>query len=231
MDPQLDTPCIDVNKLKKWGKKGVIFGDRRDLEEEVVPFELRQGGRIKKFAKDKVVDVEDWMDEGFFAVQKSTVVLRNYLSVHEEFIPVEVPAVIGNRKDVGDEGRNEDVNTSPGSSGVQLNSGDLLADVKYALDVQKRKAVIAQANLKLLRMKDKNEKFIREGRELPHVIDRMSKLQVFLTLSVDYHLQYMNEEKDLEGTVIYGVDENELEENEDRKGKELRGGSGSVFSI
>ena len=44
MDPHLDTPCIDLNKLKKWGKKGVIFGDRRDLEVEVVPFELRQGG-------------------------------------------------------------------------------------------------------------------------------------------------------------------------------------------
>ena len=63
--------------------------------------------------------------------------------VHEEFIPIEVPAVQGNRE----EGGNEEVDTSPGSSGVQLNSSDLLADVEFALDVQKRNRVIAQANL------------------------------------------------------------------------------------
>ena len=233
MDPHSDTPCIDLNELKKWGKKGVIFRDRKDLEVEVVPFELRQGGRIKKFAEDKEVDVEDWTDEGFFGVQKSSVVWRHYSSVHEEFITVEVPAVVGRREDVGgDDGEdgNEDMDTSPGSSGVQLNWGDLMADVEYALDVQKRNAVIAPANLKILRMKDENKKFIREERELPHVIDRMSKLQVFMCLSADYHMTYMNEEKDSDGTVIYGVDEDELEENEDREGNELSRGGGSVFS-
>ena len=233
MDPHLDTPCIDLNELKKWGKKGVIFGDRKDLEAEMVPFELRQGGRIKKFAEDKKVDVEDWTDEGFFGVQKSSVVWRHYLLVHEEFIPVEVPAVVRKRENVGcedGEDGNEDVDTSPGSSGVQLNLGDLMADVKYALDVQKRNAVIAQANLEILHMKDENEKFICEGRELPHVIDRMSKLQVFMRLSADYHMTYMNEEKDLDRTVIYGVDQDELEENEDGEGNELSRGGGSIFS-
>ena len=228
MDPHLDTPCIDLNELNKWGKKGVIFRDRRDLEAKVIPFELRQGGRIKKFAEDKEVNVEDWTDEGFFGVQKSAVVSWHYSSVHEEFIPVEVPTVVGNREDVSGEDGNEDVNTSPGSSGIQLNSGDLLADVEYALDVQKRNGVIAQVNLKLLRMKDENKKYIHEGREPPHVIDRMSKLQVFTRLSADYNMQYLNEEKDSDGTVIYGVDEDELQENKDGKGKELSGGS--VFS-
>ena len=226
MDPHLDTPCIDVNELNKWGKKGVIFGDRSDLEVEVVPFELRQGGQIKKFAKDKEVDVEDWTDEGFFGVQKSGVISRHYSSVHEEFIPVEVPAVIGNREDAGGEDGYEDVNTSPGSSGVQFNSGDFLADVEYALDVQKRNAVIAQVNLELLWMRDENNKFVHEGREAPCVIDRMMKLQVFMCMSADYDMQYMYEESD--GTVLYGGDQDELEENEDRKRNELSGGS--VFS-
>ena len=31
MDPHLDTPCIDLNELQKWGKKVVIFRDRREI--------------------------------------------------------------------------------------------------------------------------------------------------------------------------------------------------------
>ena len=51
----------------------------------------------------------------------------------------------------------------------------------------------------------------------------MSKLQVFLTLSADFNLQYMDEEKELDRTVIYGVDEDALMgENEDGKGNESR---------
>ena len=169
------------------------------------------------------VDVEDWTDEGFFSIQKSAIILRHYLCMHEEFIPKVVPVVVHDRKDFSEDSRDDEPKISPGSSGVQLNLGDLLADVQFALDVQKRNRVIAQANLELIRMKDKNNKFIREGREPPHVIDRMSKLQVFLTLSADFNLQYMDEEKELDRTVIYGVDEDALMgENEDGKGNELR---------
>ena len=91
--------------------------------------------------------------------------LRHYSSIHKEFIPEVVPAVIGNREVFGEE--DDKPKTSPRKSGVQLNLGDLLVDVEYALDVQKRNKVIAQANLELVRMKDENNKFVHEGRELP----------------------------------------------------------------
>ena len=106
---------------------------------------------------------------------------------------------------------------------VQLNSGDLVADVEFALDVQKRNRVIAQANLELVCMKDKNDRCICEGMEPPYVIDRMSKLQVFLRMSAGYNLQYMDEEKESDHTVIYGEDEDALMgESENGKGNESR---------
>ena len=53
-----EAPPIDLNELQNWGRKGVIFSDREDLFKEVMPFELRQGGRIYKYSEDKIVEIE-----------------------------------------------------------------------------------------------------------------------------------------------------------------------------
>ena len=66
--------------------------------------------------EDKEVDVEDWTDEGFFSIQKSTVTLRHYSSIHEEFIPEVVPAVKCEREDLGEDSGDDETETSPGSS-------------------------------------------------------------------------------------------------------------------
>ena len=42
-----------------WGKKGIIFGDRKDINLDVVPFEVGKGGRIQKTKEDEIVDVEE----------------------------------------------------------------------------------------------------------------------------------------------------------------------------
>ena len=152
----------------------MIFGERNDVGQEVVPFELHQGGRIKKFLEDKVVDVMGWTDEGTFALTKIAVILWHYLyytSPDDVYIPslthkihAEVEHEVNDGEGQGDITA-ETTETSPGSSGVHLNSGDLIADIEYALDVQRRNRILAQVNLELLCRKEANERSVRAGQE------------------------------------------------------------------
>ena len=91
MTPQLmeEAPPIDLNELKNWGRKGVIFGDRADLHLEVVPFTLSQGGRIKKYSEDKIIDIEG-NDELNFCNVKSRIILR-YRMFSKECVILKYP--------------------------------------------------------------------------------------------------------------------------------------------
>ena len=63
----LKEPWIDLNELHNWGERVVIYGNCEDRYLDTVPFEVGTGGRIKKFAEDKVVDVIGFTDEYNFA--------------------------------------------------------------------------------------------------------------------------------------------------------------------
>ena len=77
-DPHLQNPCIDLNELINWGRKGVVFGNREDVDLEVEPFVVGRGGRIKKFSEDKVVDVEFYTDEFDFALVKESMMMTRF---------------------------------------------------------------------------------------------------------------------------------------------------------
>ena len=65
-DSPLERPWIDLNELANWGNKGIIYGERSHRFLDTVPFKVGKGGRIKKFAEDKMVDVGTYGDERNF---------------------------------------------------------------------------------------------------------------------------------------------------------------------
>ena len=80
LDPQLDSPLekpwIDLNEIRNWGERGIIFGDRQDRYLDTVPFEVGKGERVKKFTEDKVVDVIWYTDETNFSELKFQILER-----------------------------------------------------------------------------------------------------------------------------------------------------------
>ena len=84
-----ETTPIDLNELQNWGRKGVIFGDRADLYLEVVPFELRQGGRIKKYSEDKIIDIEGDDELDFCNVK--TRIIHRYRMFYKECVILKNP--------------------------------------------------------------------------------------------------------------------------------------------
>ena len=70
-------PWIDLNELKKWGTKGIIYGDRECRFLETVPFEVGKGGRVKKSPEDRNVDVLLFTDEYNFTDLKFQITERH----------------------------------------------------------------------------------------------------------------------------------------------------------
>ena len=77
MKSPLVEPWIDLNELKKLGTKGIIYGDQECRFLETVPFEVGKGGRVKKSAEDKDVDVQFFTDEHTFADLKFQITERH----------------------------------------------------------------------------------------------------------------------------------------------------------
>ena len=76
LDSPLEKPWIDLNEIRNWGERGIIFGDRQDRYLDTVPFEVGKGGRVKKFTEDKVVDVIWYTDETNFSELKFQILER-----------------------------------------------------------------------------------------------------------------------------------------------------------
>ena len=66
LDSPLEKPWINLNEIRNWGERGIIFGDGHDRYLHTVPFEVGKGGRVKKFAEDKVADVIWYTNETNF---------------------------------------------------------------------------------------------------------------------------------------------------------------------
>ena len=88
-DRHLHGPGIDLQELRNLGRKGVIFGDRNDVDLEVVPFQINQGGRIKRFSEDKIVDIMNDDEMDFCRIKNVRITRYNVYWEHVVEKPIE----------------------------------------------------------------------------------------------------------------------------------------------
>ena len=189
MTPKLmeETPLIDLNELKNWGHKGVIFGDRADLNLEVVPFELRQGGRIKKYSEDKIIDIEG-DDELNFCNVKSRII-HHYRMFYKECVilkypyekfkePEPIPALPLPTDVPREQGTSTDDDSE---SLLMVYSGGEVGRINTLLYKDEWEHMLTQVNLEMVKLAEENILSIQQGKN-PIPLDNVTKLNLFFQM-------------------------------------------------
>ena len=179
-DPKLQNPCIDLNELQNWGRKGVIFGNRRDvLNVEMVPFVVGRGGRVKKTNEEQEVNVDSF--ENIFSNLKVAIHGRKSLEmVTDTEMPKHFPREIPREEHMEDAyGRFNDMEVATQASHL-----------------------IAQVNLEIVGMVEENEKREREGSSPRHVIDGVTRLQIYNRLAGLTSRDGLEDSDDSQATIL-----------------------------
>ena len=195
-DSPLERPWIDLNKLANWGNKGILYGDRSDRFLDTVPFEVGKGGRIEKFAEDKLVDVEMYADE------------RNFSEVIFQIIErhggqIQFPERVSGRTEEGNYSKDymiedaHEVEYIPMMWGdVQISEEeldetvgtiveDVIEDMEKKIYEQEKERVLGQVNLRLAEMQLENMEADEKGERRAHALDNMTRLNIFFKISGD----------------------------------------------
>ena len=199
---ELVFPTVDLNELMRWGQKGIIFGDRMDRNQEVVPFEVSQGGRIKKFAEDKILDVVTYTDEFEFFRQKDSMHMHMHMFSEAPLPPVE-KALVGKE---GNSVEDEDGNESEYSTGERQLTGNLLQDMMEALVETENERKLAQVNLRVAAMQIENEERLRAGGVYAnnlYDINNVVKLKLLFNLGEFERMRLPSVPYDQDGNVIH----------------------------
>ena len=193
-----------------WGKKGIIFGDRKDINLDVVPFELGKGGRIQKTKEDEIVDVEE-VEE----IQSPMFVHLKMCGVgcHSDYFGC-CDHVPKKAEDEGGNGHSED-----GES-----YGERVRRVAHNMEIAigEWTRVNMQVNFTIVKLMEENAQCEMEGIQVPHKIDSILHLQLHFEIERSLQLSHCHpvpppapptpqgsrNESD-SGTIIYGEMENE----------------------
>ena len=183
-----ETPPIDLNELQNWGRKGVIFGDRADLYLEVVPFELRQGGRIKKYSEDKIIDIEGDDELDFCNVKtriihcyrmfyKECVILKYPYEKFKELepipalpLPADVPKEQGTSMD------------DDSKSLLTVYSGGEVECINTLLYEDEWEHMLMQVILEMVKLAEENVLRVQQGKN-PIPLDNITKLNLFFQMT------------------------------------------------
>ena len=170
-DKQLHTPCIDLNELMLWGKKGIIFGDRKDINLDVVPFEVGKGGRIQPTKEDEIVDVEE-VEE----IQSPMFVHLKMCGVgrHSDYFGCggHVP------KKAEDEGGNGHSEEGESDGDEERGVRSVAHNMEIAIGEWGKARVNAQVNFAIAKLMEENAQCEMEGIRVPHKIDSILRLQL-----------------------------------------------------
>ena len=174
-DCHLHGPGIDLQELRNWGCKGVIFGDCNDLDLEVVPFQIKHGGRIKRFGEDKIVDIinNDKMD----FCQIKNVRITRYNVYWEHVVEKPIAAVIEKAGDQSFKSTDGD-----DESMITVRSGGEVARIETILEEERWEQVLGQVTLKMARMQLENVECTQKGKDL-FPLDNVTKFNLFFQLS------------------------------------------------
>ena len=179
---------IDLNELQNWGRKGVIFGDRADLYQEVVLFELRQGGRIKKYSEDKIIDIEGDDELNFCNIKsriihhyrmfyKECVILKYS---YEKFKELELISALPLPADVP---REQWTSTDDDSESLlMVYSGGEVGRINTLLYEEEREHMLAQVNLEMVKLAEENVLRVQQGKNLIP-LDNITKLNLFFQMT------------------------------------------------
>ena len=183
-----ETPPIDLNELQNWERKGVIFADRADLYLEVVPFELRQGGRIKKYSEDKIIDIEGDDELNFCNVKtriihcyrmfyKECVILKYLYEKFKE--PEPIPALPLPPDVPREQGTSTDDDSE---SLLMVYSGGEVGCINTLLYKAEREHVLTQVNLEMVKLAEENVLRVQQGKN-PIPLDNVTKLNLFFQMT------------------------------------------------
>ena len=189
LTPVLDeeAPPIDLNELQNWGRKGVIFGNRENLFQEVVPFELRQGGRIKKYSEDKIVEIEgeekvDFCDikvrifDCYRMFHKECVILKYPYEKFKEPEPIP-PLPFSTVLIEGGTSTDDD-----SESLLTAYSGGEIGRINTILYEDQREHVLAQVNFEMVKLAEENVVRVQQGKT-PIPLDNITKLNLFFQMT------------------------------------------------
>ena len=183
-----ETLPIDLNELQNWGCKGVIFGDRADLYQEVGPFKLRQGGRIKKYSEDKIIDIKG-DDELDFCNVKSRIIHR-YRMFYKECVilkypyekfkePEPIPALPLPADVLREQGTSMDDDSE---SLLMVYSGGEVGCINTLLYEDEWEHVLTQVNLEMVKLAEENVLRVQQGQN-PIPLDNVTKLNLFFQMT------------------------------------------------
>ena len=196
---EMSFPSIDLNELKRWSQKGIISGRREDRLLEVVPFEIRQGGRIKKFSEDKIVEIEKEEDEMAFCRRKAALHFQcREEDYTEEFLYTPTQPATLEEAD---------------ANGHFISTGDLVRDMIDKIKNNRGQRLAAQVNLRVAQMQLENEERIRAGgvyKDNLYVIDNTTKLKLFFDLDEFERMRKPRVQYDEEGNPVQLLQEKAL---------------------
>ena len=183
-----ETPPIDLNELQNWGRKGVIFSDRADLYKEGVPFKLRQGGRIKKYSEDKLIDIEGDDELDFCNVKsriidcyrmfyKECVILKYLYEKFKELGPI--PALPLPADVLREPGTSMDDDSE---SLLTVYSGGEVGRINTLLYEDEREHVLVQVNFEMVKLAEENVLRVQQGQNLIP-LDNVTKLNLFFQMT------------------------------------------------
>ena len=220
LDPQLDSPLeklwIDLNEIRNWGERGIIFGDRQDRYLDTVPFEVGKGGRVKKFVEDKVVDVIWYTDETNFSELKFQILerifgdARHAVGENMRLDPYPGKSTVS---DILGEGDNIEIVPESDLDETQESVEDVVVDINKKLYMEEKGQILNQVNLRMAQMQLENMWADDEGERRMHVLDNVTHLNLFFEITGDTrravaqvfpvaHVEEVTqEEEDVEGEV------------------------------
>ena len=174
---------------------------------DTVPFEVGKGGRIKKFAEDKMVDVEMYGDERNFSDVKFQIIECHRGQIQfadrvssqtegnygidyymiEDACPVEYVSMMWRDMHIAEE--------MDGTIGTIVE--DVVEDMEKKIEEQDRERVLGQVNLRLAEMQLENMETDKKGERRVHTLDNIMRLNIFFEISGDQHrLSQAQKERD-----------------------------------
>ena len=195
MKSPLVEPWIDLNELKNWGKKGIIYGDRESRFLETVPFVVGKGGRVKKSAEDGYLDVVWFTDEFRFADLKFQIIERHGGQIQfPERICGHMSGIYGVDYMMFEPRRVEVERDESDEGGIVIkemddedeqNVDDIVMDMDEKLAEEERGRVLNQVNLRMASMQLENLEADERGERRKYELDNDMRLNIFFELTGD----------------------------------------------